>query len=241
MHHDSRLSRRSLLGAGAASFMVPDIILAQSRPPEFDTSAVDGWHQEWSSARVAKTKKPGGFFDLMVDAIETITGPKPQSLPPKGPDGALVTGRFGNAYWYLYEPISWSPREDDPKHLPAISVPRGFVTDYASIPSKFWSVYPRDGDYVWPAVVHDYLYWMQTTSREDADLVFKQAMLAFKVSQADVFVIYNIVAAAGGWAWDRNAKLKQAGEKRVLAKFPPQPTITWEEWKAQPDVFATTG
>lgn len=35
-----------------------------------------------------------------------------------------------------------------------IRVPKGFVTDLASIPRALWSVFPPDGDYAKAAVVH---------------------------------------------------------------------------------------
>jgi hypothetical protein len=39
-----------------------------------------------------------------------------------------------------------------------IIVPRGFVTDFASIPRPLWSVIPPRGKYNRPAIVHDWLY-----------------------------------------------------------------------------------
>jgi hypothetical protein len=40
------------------------------------------------------------------------------------------------------------------------------------------------------------------------------------------------VKTFGGLAWQSNAKLKAAGEKRLLTKFPEDPTLTWKQWKA---------
>ena len=36
----------------------------------------------------------------------------------------------------------------------------------------------------------------------------------------------------------RNAQLRQNGEKRTLKLFPSDPTISWDDWKKRPDVFA---
>src|SRR5262245_22776830 len=63
-----------------------------------------------------------------------------------------------------------------PKSTNEIVVPDGFVTDFASIPRAFWTIYPRTGRYQWAAVVHDYLYWEQTLSREEADHILLEAM-----------------------------------------------------------------
>jgi hypothetical protein len=39
-----------------------------------------------------------------------------------------------------------------------IKVPRGFITNYASIPRVIWSVIPPHGKYNRPAIIHDFLY-----------------------------------------------------------------------------------
>jgi len=39
-----------------------------------------------------------------------------------------------------------------------ITIPKGFVTDYASVPRYLWWLYPPVGGYDDAAVVHDYLY-----------------------------------------------------------------------------------
>jgi hypothetical protein len=151
--------------------------------------------------------------------------------------GTLSVTRFRDAFWYLSKPIDWSP--DDPgQGLPSVSVPIGFVTDFASIPRALWTTLPRDGDYVWPAVVHDYLYWTQTTTKEVADNVLNAAMLNFDIPFLTRTAIFQGVALGGGPSWANNAELKRNGEKRVLKEFPDSPTISWEQWKTKPGVFA---
>ena len=39
----------------------------------------------------------------------------------------------------------------------AVTVPRGFVTDAATIPMGLWPVFPPDGPWIRAAVIHDYL------------------------------------------------------------------------------------
>jgi uncharacterized protein DUF1353 len=152
------------------------------------------------------------------------------------PHGTLSVTRFADAFWYLSRGIDWSPGPG--QHLPAVSVPVGFVTDFASIPRALWTALPRDGDYVWAAVVHDYLYWYQTTTKNIADDVLNAAMVDFKIPEAQRFAIYEGVHLGGTSAWNTNASLRQKGEKRTLKLFPDDPRISWEEWKKRPDVFA---
>jgi hypothetical protein len=139
--------------------------------------------------------------------------------------------------WALLKPISWRPNEPDSK-IPPVAVPTGFVTDFASIPSAFYSLLRPDGEYTYAAVLHDYLYWTQQRSREESDNVFRLAMIDFQIGNSTVQTIYKAVRAFGQSAWDANRRLKAAGEKRILVKLPDDPRVTWAEWKHDASVFA---
>lgn len=150
--------------------------------------------------------------------------------------GTLHLSRFVEPVYFLTKSIGWKPSPG--QNVPPVSVPVGFVTDFASIPRVFWTVLRPDGEYTYPAILHDYLYWRQTTSRSDADLIFKFAMGEFGITPAVIDTVYAAVRAGGGSAWESNAKLKQAGEKRVLKLIPDDPRVRWSEWKTRPGVFA---
>lgn len=152
--------------------------------------------------------------------------------------GNLHLSRFAEPVYYLLKPTSWLPDKGQ-EHLKPLTVPVGFVTDFASIPRIFWSVLPPDGKYTHPAIVHDYLYWTQTGSREDADEILKIMMEDFTVGAATVTAIYAAVRTFGGSAWNNNTKLKGDGERRTLKVFPETPYATWAEWKKRPDVFTS--
>lgn len=155
----------------------------------------------------------------------------------RDPVGGLFVYRFREPMWALLKPIGWVP--DDPaSKLQPVSVPSGFVTDFASIPRAFYSLLRPDGEYTYPAIVHDYLYWTQLRTRSESDDVFRLMMQEFKIGSGTVRIIYNAVRKFGQSAWDKNAELRKKGEKRILAKFPDDPRITWEDWKRQPKVFA---
>jgi hypothetical protein len=156
---------------------------------------------------------------------------------PGAVNGMLSVERFADHYYYLTRKIDWRPDQPGSRLQPA-SVPVGFVTDFASTPRIAWSIIPPDGDYVYPAVVHDYLYWSQRTTRADADEVFRLMMKEFGIADALIATIYAAVRAGGGSAWAGNARLKQAGERRILKVFPTNPKTRWMNWKAG-DVFVT--
>lgn len=58
-----------------------------------------------------------------------------------------------------------------------ITVPKGFVTDFASIPRVFQSIFQKD-DTRWAkaVILHDYLYETRIFSRAIADLILFEAM-----------------------------------------------------------------
>lgn len=154
----------------------------------------------------------------------------------KAPGGMLRISRFREPIYFLTAPISWTPNQVQERYE-AVTVPPGFVTDFASIPRVFWSILRPDGEYAYAAVVHDYLYWTQMRSREDADHILRMAMEDFDVGAAKVGAIYNAVRLGGEVAWNGNAKKKAQGEKRVLTRFPQDPRTRWEDWKQRPGVF----
>lgn len=150
--------------------------------------------------------------------------------------GALHIGRFRDRIYYLDKKIQWKPGPG--QSGPEVVVPAGFVTDLASIPRIFWSVLPTDGVYTFPAIVHDYLYWTQTLPREVADDVLRQGMDDMKVPAVDAWAIHKAVRLGGGGAWEKNTELRAQGERRLLIKFPDDPTINWSDWKKRPDCCA---
>ena len=112
----------------------------------------------------------------------------------------------------------------------------GFVSDLASIPRMFWSAFRPDGDYCYAAIIHDYLSWEQSLSRSTADDIFRFAMEDFRVNPTTIAAIHKTVQLGGGPAWESNARLKAAGERRVLKRFPEDPTTRWADWKRS-DIF----
>ncbi len=155
----------------------------------------------------------------------------------RGPQGTLHLSRFKEPMYFLTKPISWAPNKGQESYEKVL-VPTGFVTDFASIPKNFWTLLRPDGEYTYAAIIHDYLYWAQPRSREEADQIFKMAMQDFGISTVEVELIYGAVRFVGRFAWNANAKQKALGEKRVLKQFPDDPRTAWGEWKMKPEVFA---
>lgn len=112
-------------------------------------------------------------------------------------------------------------------------VPRGFVTDFASVPRIFWTFFPKHGEYTRAAIVHDYLYWQQACTREQADELFDIVMEDSEVDSTSRFTIYAAVRVWGDDAWEENTEAKEAGYYRVIPErymhFPVK--TRWEDYR----------
>jgi len=148
----------------------------------------------------------------------------------------LFLGRFADPMYFLLKPITWTPDQSQGEYK-AVNVPTGFVTDLASVPRLFWSVLQPDGLYAYAAVVHDYLYWTQRASKDEADGIFRSTMEELGVGSLTIKTLFQAVHLAGQSAWDENARLKASGEKRILKAFPDDPRTQWETWKKDPAHF----
>ncbi|OGV32562.1 MAG: hypothetical protein A2020_14780 [Lentisphaerae bacterium GWF2_45_14] len=106
-----------------------------------------------------------------------------------------------------------------------VEVPVGFMSDFASIPRWLWWVFPPWGKYGNAAIIHDWLYWNQSTSRKEADLILLQAMTVLGVGGWYKYPIYWAVYLFGYIAWKRNQLDKKAGFNRITAE--PEIKVTY--------------
>ena len=158
-------------------------------------------------------------------------------MASKLPTGTLHLFRFKDPIYVLTKAITWKPNDDQKGAYQEVTAPIGFVTDFASIPRAFWSLLRPDGDYTYPAIIHDYLYWFQDSDRITSDNILLFGMTDFAIPKLTSTAIYDAVRVAGGSAWNENARLKASGERRILKELPNDPRITWDEWKKKPGVF----
>lgn len=84
-----------------------------------------------------------------------------------------------------------------------VSVPEGFQTDFASIPRLAWRyIDPEDPVILFASVVHDYLYSVQSTSREVADRVLVEAMGISGARWDQRKAVHAAVRMFGGSHWE---------------------------------------
>ncbi len=132
-------------------------------------------------------------------------------------------------YWVLKEPLTYQ----HPETREIVEIPRGFVTDFASVPRLFWTVFPPCGKYTSSAVLHDYLYWNQSfkCDRKCADDILLLAMKEANVDELTSNVIYTAVRLGGKSSWKDNTKAKSKGTIRIILEAFTNfdPYDTWEE------------
>lgn len=110
---------------------------------------------------------------------------------------SLVTRYIKKGIRKVYIPFTYTPSE----HLgfKPVSVPKDFLTDFASVPWPASMLIPKDGDSNQAAVVHDYLYTTKDRPRSEADKIFLDGMETLKVNIIKRRIMYQAVRI-GGWA-----------------------------------------
>lgn len=94
------------------------------------------------------------------------------------------------------------------KSLDIISVPKGFITDFASIPQFFRNIIETVGKHGKGAVLHDYLYYTGERPRDEADEIFNEAMGVLGVSGWKRMIMYRAVRMFGWYAWNKHRERK---------------------------------
>jgi hypothetical protein len=110
----------------------------------------------------------------------------------------LVLETTGAYKWRVYLPFAYI------RHTGTrFTVPEGFETDLASIPRMLqWlpHLHPN-GRCRRSAVLHDWLYQEKYSTRQGADLIFREALQAEGLSERTATVYYWAVRLFGGKAW----------------------------------------
>ncbi len=118
-------------------------------------------------------------------------------------DEVRATFWFGNI---LVTPINasmthWKLMRDFPLHIrvgvkvQSVVVPKGFVTDFASVPWIFRLVFPATGKYGAATLVHDYMTMTRETpfTRKEADQIFYDLMRQHGVKSWKAKLMYGAV------------------------------------------------
>lgn len=103
--------------------------------------------------------------------------------------------------WKIHQPFEFYLTDDE---TDIIEVPVGFITDLASVPRIFWSLLPPNGKYAKAAIIHDYLYDNALRTKEQADLIFLDAMAVLGVPKWKRWLMYQSVKLFGKGRYGKN-------------------------------------
>ncbi len=92
----------------------------------------------------------------------------------------------------------------NPLTLKWFSVPAGFLTDFVST-----KILKMPANCNMAATFHDVDYWFQTKTRLEADIDYKNNLIASKVSKALAWVQFLTLRAFGWAAWNKNAAQRE--------------------------------
>ncbi len=147
--------------------------------------------------------------------------------------------RAGRSLWAIGEELTYEAGAARDR----ITVPKGFVTDLASIPRAVWSIYPPDGPWVKAAAIHDFLYFTQGDGiwfkrrgvaratpydRREADDIFREAMEDRGIGGVTRTAIWTAVRLGGGKSWGR---WRRGGPGHEAAKAGDTPASAFDPHK----------
>jgi hypothetical protein len=120
-----------------------------------------------------------------------------------------------------------------PETADSLVIPQGFVTNLASIPPAFRSLISKSGPQNLPAIVHDYLYWTQICTRDEADVIFAKMLKETGTPWLERNAMYVAVANFGRRAWHENAAHRGEGLPRMVPADarPAGYDETWDEFQ----------
>lgn len=110
------------------------------------------------------------------------------------------------------------------------AVPKGFATDFASIPPIGRAFISKAHQNAYAAVLHDFLYFAQLVSRVEADSLFKEALASPDCNTTPLkqWVMYRAVRVGGLKAWLKIKKQMNSTSDMEASKMADE-TIIEEE------------
>lgn len=172
----------------------------------------------------------------LLSAITASTAGVPKSparFPIENSAAPFVRAFADGANWMLQSPLIYQIGQNP---ADVVIVPRGFITDFASVPQPLRALrdlMPSTDRYGIPSLVHDYLYWRQDCTRDQADNIMEIALKEAGVSLVERKVVHEGIRQFGQSAWDENKRSRESGLVRTVgAPYDEIPlTGTWAEYR----------
>jgi Protein of unknown function (DUF1353) len=146
------------------------------------------------------------------------------------PDNVQQLADAKNKHWVLMKDMDYKIGDTGVK----ITVPAGFVHDYASVPRIFHSVglSPHDS-FSRAAIIHDWLFWSQGCRPDQANRLMVLAMKESGVPRLKIELIYRALALVGRFAWHDNAGEYKSGLPRIIPAQQREipPNVLWDDYR----------
>ena len=153
---------------------------------------------------------------------------------PRGPDvfltGLVVSDDARPRMWVVLEPLVWEDAQ-----FGRITVPVGFLTDFASVPPIVRDIptFDPNGASRKAAALHDWNYTWHGLDKDHADELLRQSLLVSGISRLTADVFYDAVQEFGLPAW--NAHIGGPAQDRF------DTAENFHQWLASASpVFSTT-
>jgi hypothetical protein len=101
--------------------------------------------------------------------------------------------------WSLHEPLVVDL--GFPIHNDFLIIPKGFVTDFGSVPKVLQLFVNPQGKAKAAFVLHDYLYRVQVTTQLMSDSFLNEGMIVLGVNWFQRFMVYRGLRIGGWSAW----------------------------------------
>lgn len=106
-------------------------------------------------------------------------------------DSSVEVEEVDATRWKLLAPITYRDAQQ------SITVPPGWVTDFASVPRIFYWLFPTYGTYTKAAILHDFLCDTRPAERDQADRTFRRAMDSLGVPFVRRWMMWAAVRLGG--------------------------------------------
>jgi len=133
------------------------------------------------------------LFGLIFALSGCVTTPEPSSLQPQ-PTLIFDLNKDGRRLYVLNDEFPFCDRQTGEVYV----VPKGFVTDFASVPAAARAIIEPEGPAARAAIIHDWLYAVgEIGARDKADAVFYRAMKTYGVDELKARLAYQAVRIGG--------------------------------------------
>lgn len=121
---------------------------------------------------------------------------------------------IGDDHWIMLQHAIYKTRSGE-----LIHVPKGFLTDLASIPQVIQNVIPVNGRHRGPSVLHDLGFVIQDRSFMQVNKLFLEAMADSGVNLVLRYAMFSAVSTGGRLPWLRNKRDREDDVVKFLARY----------------------